>query len=233
MPVSLTHANHTEEFEQLAGLYALRVLEGEELARFEQHRQSCKRCELTVRLDREALQRLTLAAPEMDPSADFKQRLLRRAAQELVGTHPAVSAAPRPAPRPPPFWRRQVWALPLAAIFVLAVGVAGIGTYMNQVVAQYALAGSGPGSGAVLIRRSGAAELELRGLADAPPGFVYEAWIIGSDNHPVPAGTTPKGQTALALSGPVRGSTVAVTLERAPGADAPSQQPFLAVAVQS
>ena len=73
--------DHTEEFEQLAGLQALEVLEGEELRRFEEHAARCERCRLMVRLDREAL---ALAVPEMDPSPDFKARLMERAAAELA-----------------------------------------------------------------------------------------------------------------------------------------------------
>src|SRR5689334_5574486 len=73
--------DHTEEFEQLAGLSALDVLEGEERERFEAHAGHCERCRVMVRLDREAL---ALAAPEMEPSPDFKARLMQRAAQELA-----------------------------------------------------------------------------------------------------------------------------------------------------
>ena len=41
---------HSEEFEQLAGLFALQVLEADELARFEGHSATCERCQLMVRL---------------------------------------------------------------------------------------------------------------------------------------------------------------------------------------
>jgi len=73
-------ADHSEEFEQLAGLAALRALEGDELARFDQHAQQCERCRLIVRLDRETLRNLSLAAPEMDASPGLKDRLMSRAA---------------------------------------------------------------------------------------------------------------------------------------------------------
>src|SRR5262245_5728864 len=87
--------DHTEEFEQLAGLSALDVLDGEELARFEAHAGHCERCRLMVRLDREAL---ALAAPEMDPSPDFKTRLMQRAAAELAAEPRAQPEAPPEAP---------------------------------------------------------------------------------------------------------------------------------------
>src|SRR5437763_9718153 len=87
--------DHTEEFDQLAGLVALEILDGDELVRFEQHVAACERCQVMVRLDREALAR---AAPEMDPSPDFKQRLMARATQELAATHPVSEDAAPPLP---------------------------------------------------------------------------------------------------------------------------------------
>ena len=142
---------HTEEFEQLAGLSALDVLEGDEHARFEQHAATCERCRLMVRVDRETL---ALAAPEMDPSPDFKARLMQRATRELGNEQAAVleqplsQATPEPSPqplrRPPnvlPFWRRTPWASALAAVLVIGLVTAGGYAYENQVVASYALTG--------------------------------------------------------------------------------------------
>ena len=99
--------------------------------------------------------------------------------------------------------------------------------YMNQVVASYALSGTAAGEATVLIRRSGAVELEMRGVADPPSGFVYEAWIIPPGQQPLPAGTTPRGEARLSLGGPVRGSTVAITLERGPAGAAVPTLPIL------
>ena len=67
--------DHTADYEELAGLAALGVLEGVERDRFEQHAAACERCRVMVNLDRTALTRSLLAAPEMEPSPDFKARL--------------------------------------------------------------------------------------------------------------------------------------------------------------
>ncbi len=83
--------DHTEEFEQLAGLAALDVLEGDDQGRFEAHAAHCERCRLMVQLDREALAR---AAPEMDPSPDFKTRLMQRAAAELAADTEPTNITP-------------------------------------------------------------------------------------------------------------------------------------------
>jgi anti-sigma-K factor RskA len=232
--------DHTEEFEQLAGLSALDVLDGEDLARFQQHAAHCDRCQLTVRLDRQAVAGVTLSAPEMDPSPDFKARLMRRAAQEL-GARPADarrvdSREPTPLRRVPsnvvPFWRRSPVMNALAAVLVLGLVTVGAFSYENQTVAAYDLSGSVPGSARVVVRRSGAAELEMRGVPDPEPGFVYEAWIIPPGQQPVPVDTTPRGDATINLPGDVRGSTVAITRERG-RASVPTPPVLLAAEVRS
>jgi anti-sigma-K factor RskA len=231
MSVTPVAADHSEEFEQLAGLAALRVLDGEEQVRFDQHARQCERCRMIVRLDRETLRNLSLAAPEMEPSAGFKERLLARAAAELDQAqqiHPAEPIPLRPRGGLLHF-RRSAWASALAAVLVIGVATASVATYMNQVVASYALTGSTSGDAVVVIRRSGAVELQMRGVADPPGGLVYEAWIIPPGQQPIAAGVTARGEASLPLSGNARGSTVAITLEQAPnGAAAPTSPILLA-----
>src|SRR5260370_26866282 len=128
---------HNDEFEGLAGLAALDVLEGDELARFQRHAAQCERCQVMVRLDRAALAAVSLVAPPMDPSPDFKARLMQRATAELASAdtapggriaEPQTIAAPPPGPTPIPFrrrppnvsplWRRSPCVSALAAILV-------------------------------------------------------------------------------------------------------------------
>jgi hypothetical protein len=231
--------DHTEEFEQLAGLVAVEVLDGEELARFEQHAAHCDRCQVMVRLDREALAR---AVPEMDPSPDFKRRLMERAAQELAaGASPAVDDRPiaiqqptRLRPEPPnviPFWRRPRLLSALAAVLVIGFVSVGAFTYENQVVASYPLNGTVAGSALVEVRRSGAAELNLRGLTNPPAGELYEAWIIPAGGQPIPAGIASSGDATIPLSGVSNGSTIAITREHS-RVDAPTSDPVLATVVR-
>ena len=233
---------HGEEFEQLAGLAALDVLEGDELGRFERHAAQCEHCRVMVRLDREALAAVSLVAPPMDPSPDFKARLMQRAARELAATQSqavvevARGRAPTQfRPRPPnliPLWRRSPWASALAAVLVVGLVSFGAYSYENQPVATYELSGSAPGKAVVVVRRSGAAELVMEGVPDPEPGFLYEAWIIPQGGQPVAAGTTTRGNAEVPLPGDVRGSTVAITKERR-REEAPTSAPFMATVVQS
>ncbi|MBV9174821.1 MAG: anti-sigma factor [Chloroflexi bacterium] len=221
--------DHTEEFEQLAGLSALDVLEGDDRSRFQAHVARCERCQVIVRLDREALRHLSSTAPEMDPSPDFKDRLMHRAAEELRRREPVPLRADQPA-NVIPLWRRRPWLSAIAAVLVLGVATLAGVAYENQVVATYALSGNAPGAATVLVRRSGTAELQMNGAPDPGQGFVYEAWIIPPGGQPVAAGALPSGQGSVALSGDVRGNTVAITREL-PGATAPTSTPLMATEV--
>jgi anti-sigma-K factor RskA len=203
-----------------------------------------------VRLDREALAAVSLLAPPMDPSPDFKARLMQRAAQELAAPQPQRIAQPDPGvrvatdteqepipfrQRPPnviPLWRRSPWISTLAAVLVLGLVSFGAYTYENQPVATYELSGSTPGKAVVIVRRSGMAELVMEGVPDPEPGFLYEAWIIPPSGQPVAAGTTTRGNAELPLPGNVRGTTVAITKERT-RVDAPTSPPLMATVVQS
>jgi len=229
MPATSVAADHSEEFEQLAGLQALRVLDGEDRVRLEEHAARCERCQLIMRLDRETLTQLSLSAPDMDPSPGFKERLMQRAAAELPATQPVRQPTPMRRDSNVVLFRRpQTWLMSLAAVLVLALGGYW---YMNQVVASYQLMGNVAGSAIVHVRRSGSVELELQGLAAPPAGFVYEAWIIPQGGEPLAAGTHASGQGTLPLSSEARGKIVALTLERAPGVNAPTSAPLLAGSV--
>jgi anti-sigma-K factor RskA len=240
---------HSDEFEGLAGLAALDVLEGDELGRFQRHAAQCERCQVMVRLDRETLAAVSLVAPPMDPSPDFKARLMQRAAAELAAIDtarggrvaaPQTVAAPPPGPapipvrqKPPnviPLWRRSPWVSALAAILVVGLVSYGAYNYENQPVATYELSGSAPGKAVVIIRRSGMAELIMDGVPDPEPGFLYEAWIIPPGSQPVAAGTTTRGNAEVPLPGNVRGTTVAITKERS-RVDAPTSAPLMATVV--
>jgi hypothetical protein len=237
--------DHTEEFEQLAGLAALGALEGDDQVRFEAHAARCSRCRLMVQLDQEAL---ALAAPEMDPSPDFKARLMQRATAELAeggaavsGVIPPSGATPQPtttrasaklvASNVVPFWRRT-WSRAVAALLIVGLLTAGAYSYQNQVVSTYALSGNLGGSAVVNVRRSGATELEMNGVQNPPPGYVYEAWIIPPNGQPVAAGTVQSGDATVPLAQLPSGTTVAVTQERN-RVDAPTSSPVMAVVVQS
>lgn len=224
---------HTNEQAELAGLYALGVLDGAELREFELHLAACPACQAILAEDRLTVARLSQAAPELEPRPGFKERLLLRAEAEVaseVPQRPANVTALRPSSR-----RSRAWLMPLAAMLVFALGLSGVigqQLYAGQVLASTTLqataGASSLGSAVVVVRRSGAAELQLRDLPAPAPGQVYEAWIIQGDSPPRPAGTQTSGSGTIPMQGPVLGNTVAITLEPEPGSTAPTSNPLLA-----
>lgn len=233
--------DHRRSDEELAGLYALGVLDGDELILAERHLAICARCRQVVKGDRLAVAVLPLAVPGREAPTGFKERLLARGAAEL--TAPERPARPltvvparggREATGAP---RRDwsAWVLPIAALFLaLIAGTAAIGQQLDasQVVASRPLQGSAPqGSVTVLVRRSGDASLQLADMPALPSGGVYQAWLIEPNEPPEPAGTALTGNGSIALSGDARGKTVAITVEPAPGARTPSAAPILSAQV--
>ncbi len=79
------------------------------------------------------------------------------------------------------------------------------------------------------VGRTGTALLLLRGLGRAPAGRAYEAWVTPPGRaRPIAAALFTGAEPAVPLRRPVPpGATVAVTLERAGGASAPTRTPRL------
>lgn len=125
-----------------------------------------------------------------------------------------------------------VRAAVFAVLVIFVVAIFGREAYANQVVLASALHGNvASGEATVLVRRSGATELQLQGLANPAPGEVYQAWVIPPGADPIPAGISSTGNGTIRLDRPVNGATVAVTVERAPGSTKPTASPILAVSV--
>jgi anti-sigma-K factor RskA len=86
------------------------------------------------------------------------------------------------------------------------------------------------GTGRLVVDEDGAAVLVVGGHEPAPSGRTYQAWIVEGDS-PVSAALFPGSDTGsvVPLEGDVPdGAVVAVTVERAGGADAPTTQPVVA-----
>jgi anti-sigma-K factor RskA len=79
-----------------------------------------------------------------------------------------------------------------------------------------------------MVKPNRTATLHVDGLAAAPNGKTYEAWIIPAGSSPRPAGLFHSGEnTTVSLRGTVpKHAVVAVTEERAGGVKAPTQTPI-------
>jgi hypothetical protein len=133
------------------------------------------------------------------------------------------------------------WAA-VAAACVLAIGI-GIGVAVsntgggghNALTAKvdHARAPSGAASLTLPAGKSAGAILTVRGLPDPGPGKVYEVWVErGGRTEPAGAlfSVSSGGDGSAAVPGSLQGAqAIAVTAERAGGAQHPSETPLLTV----
>jgi anti-sigma-K factor RskA len=198
------------ELHDLAAAYALNALDPEDRWTYERHLDTCERCREEVASLREGAEQLAYASEGPEPRPELRERILR-AAREDAG------------PKVVPFRQRR-WVLPLTATAAVAASIAavGLGLWGNSLrggTEQRVVPMTG-GAGRVVV--SGDSAQLITCLRQAPPGKTYEAWVIEGDT-PRPAGLFRGGCTDVPLTRPVEsGNTVAVTLERAGGADRPT-----------
>ena len=111
-----------DRFRELAPLYALGALDGEDLAAFEAHVAGCADCRAEVAAYAEVAGRVGASVPPVPPPAALRARVLAAAAAPAAQARPtgdvrpaAVTAIRRPARR---------WPVGLAAAAALVLGVA-------------------------------------------------------------------------------------------------------------
>jgi anti-sigma-K factor RskA len=202
---------------ELADVYALGALEGDELTRFEAHLATdCALCAARLRETREALRALPESLPGVPPSPGLRARILERIAAERP---PAVPVAVRPARRPGRVIWWAGWAGLAAAAVLLVVVNAELKTtrrelqvlhdrlatlqaelsqreealrFLSDPNVRYVSLGGlkpSPQASAWLLWNPGTRQglLLARGLPAAPPGHAYELWALAGA-EPVPAG---------------------------------------------
>jgi anti-sigma-K factor RskA len=214
--------------------YALHALDEDESRDFEQHLAVCERCREELAGLKEAAAALAYGAEGPAPPPELRDRILARAREE----RPNVTSLPA---RP-----RRNWTAPLAAAAAIAACVAiGLGVWtatrgdsgdaFTRVVAQPGARVIGMGSqGALAVAPDGRAALMLR-VPRAPDGKTYEAWVIrGQSAKPAGLFGGGAGASVVDLSRRVpHGAVIGVTVERAGGADQPTQKPFVASAEEA
>jgi anti-sigma-K factor RskA len=194
------------DLHELTAAYALDALDAEDVAAYEAHLAQCERCRVDLAGMSEAATALAWASDAPAPPARLRARILDAAAAERDNVVPL-----RPRSRP-----RLAW-LAAAAAACAAVGLGVWGATKPS---------SGRTDAAVLVVHGTSARLNVSGLPAPPAGKTYEAWVIPSGGRPQPAGTFA-GRTVRLLRPVTNGSTVAVTVERAGGASAPTTTPIV------
>ena len=240
------------DMHSLSGAYALDALEaGAERDRFARHMNRCQSCASEVRGFREVATALAFAATA-EPPPELRDRVLAAAARTRQ-LPPEVTTHARP--RRTRSWMPWVpWISGVVATASIVVAVlfgfaqAHTQQQLNQAQAenkaislllsspQVTLLSRSTTKGGVATVVLAAARHQLvvvtNGLPALPAGKVYQLWLIGKTKI-VSAGLLPaatSGRTAPVLaSGVVKGDTLGLTVEPAPGSAQPTTTPILAL----
>ncbi len=234
----MTDCSHRDD----VGSYVLSALPDEEHERFEAHLATCEQCRRDVADLQVAADTLPLAAVQVAPPPELRDRIMAvvRSEAELLGAAEARADEPAPAERRE---RRRWWALrPLPAVglatAVLAVAVvAGVlingGDDARTVQANVTFAAA-PNARASLEVKGSDGTLQVRDFPPAGSDRVYEAWRM-RDGKPVSAGlfwVGRDGTAKLAIEEPLKsGDQVLVTVEPGGGSAQPTSKPIVAAAV--
>lgn len=212
---------------ELTPAYALDALDAADARAFEAHLATCDDCREELAALRDAAGALAYAPAGPAPSRDLRDRIVaqaraerssvvplrsRRAVPVLTGVAAAAAAA---------IVGLGFWALSLQQALDREQEVTGV--LADPAARSIALAGA---SGRLVVTPGGDAVLVVAELPRAPEGKDYELWVIRG-GAPAPAGLF-EGPGSVRLDEEVPdGATVAVTLERDGGVDAPTTQPVL------
>jgi anti-sigma-K factor RskA len=234
----MTDCGHRDD----VGSYVLRALPDDEHERFEAHLATCEQCRRDVADLQIAADTLPLAAVQVAPPAELRERIMAvvRSEAELLGAADARADEPAPAKRRE---RRRWWALrPLPAVglatAVLAVAVlAGVlitGDDDTRTVQAKVTLASAPSARASLEVNGSEGKLKVSNFPPAGSDRVYEAWRMRG-GKPVPAGlfrVGGDGNASLAIEEPLKsGDQVLVTVEPGGGSTRPTSMPIAAAAV--
>jgi anti-sigma-K factor RskA len=228
-----------ERIDELIAGYALGALSADDERELEEHlRRSPDAREHLAALE-ETAATLAYGVETPLPPPRLRERILEQ-------------ARPAPASNVVSLPRRR-WLVPaLATVAAAAAGVAiGLGIWgsdlsgslsdeqaaaakQSELIALFARPDASRyevdgATGTLVVAQGGQAGLVLSGLGPAPAGKTYQAWVIEDDNvQSAGLFSGGNGQSVVPLTRPVpAGATVAVTIEQAGGADAPTQQPTI------
>ena len=225
-----------DDIHELTAPYALDALDAHEVRAFEDHLRECEHCREEVAMLRAAAASLAHDAPAAAPPPELRSRILATARAERGNVVPL----------------RPRWATPVAAVAAVAACAAvGFGIWaamldhtlgsreaalrtQSRALAVAASPGArrialSGGHGALVVTPSGRAALLLADLPETGAGKVFEAWVV-SGGAAAPAGvfSAKDRAAAVALERDVpHGATVAVTIERAGGAQQPTSTPIV------
>jgi anti-sigma-K factor RskA len=193
----------------LTAAYALDALDADETEAYERHLAHCDECREQLAELSETSAALAFGAVAPAPPARLRSSILETAAAERSNVVPLLQRR----------WVARGLAVAAAAAACIVVGLA-VALTRSSHTRYVSMALSRDASGSVKVRFSGPV---------APHGKTYEAWVIAKGRAPRPAGVFSggSGTTILLKTTVPPNAVVAVTIERAGGARAPTMAPIL------
>src|SRR5436190_2235196 len=153
------------DLHDLTAGYAMDALDPNEAEAYERHLSQCADCREQLAELNETAAALAFGAVAPAPPARLRASILDTAAAERTNVVPLLRRR----------WVSRGLAIAAAAAACVAVG---LGVSLSQ--------SSQPRVVTVVVGANGTATLNLSGLADAPHGKTYEAWIIPARQAPRP-----------------------------------------------
>jgi anti-sigma-K factor RskA len=195
----------------LTAAYALDALDPDEAEAYERHLGQCEECREQLAELNETAAALAFGAVAPAPPARLRESILEAAAAERTNVVPLLRRR----------WVSRGLAVAAAAAACIAVG---LGVSLSQ-------SSHPPQSWTVAVGQNGTATISVSGLASAPHGKIYEAWVIPAGHAARPAGLFSGSTSGLHLGGTVPPhAVVAVTLEPAGGSKKPTTTPIFSTA---
>jgi anti-sigma-K factor RskA len=194
------------DLHELTAAYALDALDADETEAYERHLSQCEECREHLAGLNEAAGALAFGTVAPPPPPQLRAAILEQAAAERSNVVPLLRRR----------WVTRGLAVAAAAAACVVVGLA-VGLSKSSSTRTF-----------TVVVRDGKATLNVSGLSAAPSGKTYEAWVIPKGDAPKPAALFSGGKTAtVRLRGTVpENAVVAVTVERAGGAPAPTSTPI-------
>jgi anti-sigma-K factor RskA len=229
-----------------AGSYVLHALPDDEHERFEAHLAGCEACRREVADLQMAADTLPLAAVQVGPPPELRERIMAvvRSEAELLGAAEARAEEPTVAAPAKARRRRRRWSLSLrplpaalAASALVAAGVIGgvvlTGGDNAKTITGTVQIASAPTASASLKLSDDATKLQVRRMPPPPDGKVYQVWLKRPNQDPAPTTalfrTDPNGNADVEIQrGRLKGvDQVLVTAEPDGGSMKPTSDPVI------
>ncbi|WP_205697365.1 anti-sigma factor domain-containing protein [Conexibacter sp. SYSU D00693] len=245
--MSRRHCHRTED----VAAFLLHALEPDDDRAFREHLTGCEACQSAVDELHLAADVLPMAAPQMAPPPELKDRIMRvveAEAELLRAAGPEADRVPARARRGGLLGRlagvlgphpRAVLGAACAVLLALVVGTAVLGGGDDGPDGRTVAASTAPPGARVEIETDGErGSLVLRDMPPPPGDRVYQVWVMHDDGTPRPTHTLftvpADGRTRVAVDAPMRGvRQVLVSAEPQGGSRAPTSEPVVAVRMPS